>query len=165
MNPERHARIERLARLGADGLTLALAAASTLVAIWAIGTALMSAWMLADLLVRIPFPGLPRVPPVVMTVTWWLSIVGFGPFVAGASLRLFFPGARTRALPWQRVVLVCAHEAAATAVRDELRVHGLHAGLVGWQPSSQVPGRVAVAVPRSEYGRACAIVRPRLATT
>jgi hypothetical protein len=155
-------RLARLTDLWIDGLVLLAALASVAVSIWAIGVALINAYLMLALLVpamRFMAPD----PAQAMVFFNWVAVLGFGPFVAGAALRFFFPGARTRPLPWWRVVLVCAHEPAARVARDQLVAYGLHARLAGWQPRAGAPGRIAVAVPRREYALARELVHPRAA--
>lgn len=154
-------RWNSLAKLALDGLMLGVAAVAAVVAWFGIHIVVVTGFLMLDLAARVAWPGLPQVPAWMIAEARWVTGLAFGPLVAGAALRFFFPGARARALPWQRVVLVCAHEAAAGAARDELRAHGVHARLVGWSPRAATPGRIAVAVPRREFARACAVVRPR----
>lgn len=155
-------RWDGLAKLALDGLMLAVAVVAAVVAWFGIHVVVVTGFLLLDLAARVAWPGLPQVPAWLIADSRWVTGLACGPLVAGAALRFFFPGARARALPWQRVVLVCAHEAAAGAARDELRAHGLHARLVGWSPGAATPGRIAVAVPRREFARAREVVRPRL---
>lgn len=155
-------RLARLTDLWLDGLVLLAALAAVAVSIWAISMVLISAYLMLALLV--PVMRFMAPPPAQAAVFFnWVAVLGFGPFVGGAALRFFFPGARARPLPWWRVVLVCAHESAALAARDELAAHGLHARLTGWQPQAGATGRIAVAVPRREYALARGLVHPRTA--
>jgi hypothetical protein len=155
-------RLARLTDLWTDGLVLLAALVAVVVSVWAIGLALLQAYLLLALLVP-AMRFMAPVPAQAMLFFYWVAVLGFGPFVAGAARRFFFPGARARPLPWWRVVLVCAHEPAARAARDQLAAHGLHARLAGWQPHAGAAGRIAVTVPRREYALARELVHPRVA--